>query len=506
MNVVSERHFISGDHLLQKGRFLKIKPVQSTYPFPKRELKDVGSSFSHLYTLEKAHDIYEHQYQMIEEAKVSIKLVSFVFDSGPLVEKLVDLLIKKANEDVAVKVFTTLKTNDLKIKSIANSEDIDFNSHSKIVRKMADSGIQLRARNDCHGKFCITDHTKALISSANLTDNSYNRNPEFGCIFTNDLEVRKISHIFDHMWNHSYQFYVNNNLGEFMIEERIPVIETYQNLFPFKSFHEDYEIMFTYVETTSFSEKIVKLIETAKEDIIISSYLVRALDLSPIGKALENALHRGVKVKIITRPSNHRFDHLQGCLELAKKGAVIIGNSFNHAKIFSFDRNNAAIFTGNLDGLHGLENGIEFGVLLKNHDYTAFAIEFNQLLEDDSAYLYQSVVSQQQLSKEYGKTITLPPLTVAIPKSIQSGYRTFNSAVIFERLDQEEIRASIDTSSEELKMVTPEYLLLLKKQEDGTFLLDNFFPSYHTRYHDESRRIKEFLVDTVISLRLIDAK
>ncbi|WP_226679070.1 phospholipase D-like domain-containing protein [Mesobacillus jeotgali] len=502
MGITAERQFICGDHALKNGRFLKTTAFSAPALSLDKSQKEVNSSFAHVFTLEGESDIYDHQYKLIEKAQKSIKLVSFVFDSGPLVEKLVDLLIKKASEDVTVKVFTTLKTNDLRVESIASTEEIDFNSHSRIVRRMADSGIQLRARNDCHGKFCITDGTAALISSANLTDNSYNRNPEFGCVFRDSIEVKKISAMFDHMWKESYQFYVNNDLGEFLIEERLPAIPSYKNLFPFKVFHEDYEIMYTYVETTAFSQKICELIEKTRSEITISSYLVRALDKTPVGTSLLDALARGVRVKIITRPSNHRFDHLKGCQDLVKRGAEIIGNSFNHAKIFSFDSDKAAIFTGNLDGLHGLENGIEFGVLLKNRKYTAFAMEYNRLLEDESLAVYRETVTQKELGKDYGRTITLNPLQLRIPPRIQSGRRTFDTSAIYELIGEEEVRARLDAG--QLTLIIPEFALFFAQREDGVYELHSTLPSFHIRYREEARNIRDYLIDTPLTLQLTD--
>lgn len=503
METLKTKNFISGRQTLKLGRFLRISNKRIQQPFTQNETSKTIEDLSHIYTLEGVEDIYRYQVNMIKGATKSINLVSFVFDDGPLVTKIVNLLIDKYKQGVDVKVFTTLKPNDFKVDSIAASEEIDFNQHMKVVKQLARHGIRIRARRDCHGKFCVVDRKYSLISSSNLTDYSYNRNPEFGCYYQNKTEVLKLACIFEHLWEQAYEFYVKNDLGNFFIQERKPEIEDYKQLFAFTKSHDEYEILYTYVENTKFSETVTNLFRLAQNEIIISTYLVRALENISVGIELLNALDRGVKVSIITRPANRRADHLEGCQQLFNKGATIYGNLYNHAKIFTIDGRNCVIFTGNLDGVHGIENGIEFGILLKNPYYIDFPMDYNQYLLEQSEFIFTNNVTLEELSKTQQKKINLGKISLCIPEELNTGRAILSCTNIFESIGNDEIRVSYQSDKRELNMITPEFALIFHEKDKAVFHLSKFFHSKHSVYQNISKELDTYLIDTNVEVRLL---
>lgn len=505
--ITKKKQFYSGSQILKTGRFLRQKYIANRPLFSENEEAKNKESLTHIYTLEGREDIYHYQFEMIKNAKSSIHLVSFVFDDDPLIYDIVDLLIQKVAEGVNVKVFTTLKTDDFNVKEIAEIEDIDFNHHMKMIEQMSRHGIRIRARKDCHGKFCVADQKFALISSANLTGFSYNRNPEFGCFFSNKLEVLKLDYIFNHLWDEAYQFFVNNDNNNFYVQERTPKIASYRELFPFKKSHTDYEILYTYVDNKKFSESVTNLFKKAKNHIVISTYLVRALENTPVGIELLNALERGVKVSIITRPANRRSDHLDGCQKLFEKGAVIYGNLFNHAKIFTVDEQCGVIFTGNLDGVHGIENGIEFGIHIKNPSFLQFPLSYNQYLIEESEFTFKTGVTQKTLSEtqnqQHRSSLPFDEISLYIPETLEIGRMSIDGSDIFHHLGEDEVRFSYEKKSGELKIIIPEYALIFSKQEQNdSFQLEKAFHPRNSMYQTISKELSAYLIDKNVHVSL----
>ena len=117
----------------------------------------------------------------------------------------------------------------------------------------------------------------------------------------------------------------------------------------------------------SLKEKVEALIESARTEIIISTY---GIDLEhETTKKLIQALKSGKRVKILARPRPNKTT-MNALIALAEAGAEVRGHSWLHAKCVLTDTSQGwlgLIMTANIEP-NGLDKGFESGISLQGED------------------------------------------------------------------------------------------------------------------------------------------
>ena len=178
------------------------KLVISIPPFHKStiisKLDEEGVEFLSIY------DVFK---EIISSAKESIKICSPFFEPNYLTE-LQNLLIRKAAEDVKIKIITRELCNTTdgtsRKKSVKrfierlNTEKLKDNIK---VRNYHFEGQNKNVLSSVHSKFVISDDKKLYLGSGEFRRNSFERNFEMG-IITNDFVLIKNANIlFDSFFN-----------------------------------------------------------------------------------------------------------------------------------------------------------------------------------------------------------------------------------------------------------------------------------------------------------------
>jgi cardiolipin synthase A/B len=116
-------------------------------------------------------------------------------------------------------------------------------------------------------------------------------------------------------------------------------------------------IFTTLSDSTALRDRVVSLINDARDEILIASYGVEADHITV--RALCEASKRGVKVSLLTRP---RPAVAAGVAALAAAGASVFAHDRLHAKALVAD-GKTLVMSANLQA-QGLDSGFEVGVML----------------------------------------------------------------------------------------------------------------------------------------------
>ncbi len=93
------------------------------------------------------------------------------------------------------------------------------------------------------------------------------------------------------------------------------------------------------------------------------------MESHPVGMALARALARGVRIELLVQPRNHidaQRASLAWLVALAPGRVTLHGHRRTHTKSIVADREVVLLWTGNLDGRHGWDDGIEVGVVVED--------------------------------------------------------------------------------------------------------------------------------------------
>ncbi|CAM1351061.1 MULTISPECIES: phospholipase D-like domain-containing protein [Tenacibaculum] len=331
-------------------------------------------SVNMLLTLPYIQSIKKEIINLIQSAKTSIKLCSFILTDIEIYE----ILLKKVKEHkTAVFVLTQLDNSKLLTSFLSAEEQTEnfYQAHIDIVSKLYNNGAHIRAAKAAHAKFIIVDRSSAILMSANITTPSLNQNPESGVFINDNDSLKSLDNLFDIIFQYGTEytsFKSASNSKQFVVSRNTKLKNDW--LTPLDSNN----LKFTWKETNhSLFKELIKSIKTAKDEIVISSYSVVGLEHIPeLTETIKEFIDKGGKIKLFCRGMNYRSDHLKNCLILANFGVEIYGDYFNHSKGI-VTNNNAFIFTANIDGNHGLINGFEVGYKLDRNQ----TIEFKNFIQ-----------------------------------------------------------------------------------------------------------------------------
>ena len=320
---------------------------------------------------------------MIENAQDKVFLCNWML-SHSMVEAALVRAASRLNG--RVHVLTTLETS---VHSRYTGDEEALNDLGRL-QKLAGEGVYIRLHPEAHAKFLIVDK-QVLVTSANIRDTSLEKNIETGILISDPQIVADFHSIYSHIWLQEAKQHIRPSRSDPRLSNT------------WKSNHSepptfDGGACWTLSNRRmSLAKQIIATINAAKVSLRISTYAFSSLE-SGIGnqilRAIIEADERGVQTTIlyhatstaIGRPprehESHGFSAIARC-----KNLRMVGHPRLHAKHVIADGDSGLIFTANLDGLHGLNSGIEVGVKLSSmacdelsrwHDslFSSFPLEF----------------------------------------------------------------------------------------------------------------------------------
>ena len=432
-----------GDSTIKGGLFLK-------YPSAESKVIDYtdgsGKFFRHLSTFSKRSTIKECLIESLETAQKHIFFTSFLIQDDQIIENLIKAVRRLKGH---VYVVTTLKKNDFETFSSMQDQDSrvewDFNAHMECVKYLARNGIFVKARKDCHAKFAVFDDKYAIVTSANSVatcfadikqDNGQIReaNPENGIIIDIPSEVYRIANFFRSIWRGAYNYYISpdshfSDVGEF--NKDIMPIYCKESDQPSK----DGQIIWTAPNDHRILKSMIEMIDSAQQNIRMSSYVLKGMKDHLISKKLVQAANRGVNTELLVRGMSRR-DHLESCYHLKESlgdKIDILGDFCNHSKAMVIDDKQAMILSANLDSQHGLDCSVEVGFMSRDTDFINSVSCFLDHLKAGSVLEFVSNPRQAQVAKRFSTIhepiITKKEITINIKKNWKNQHKIINKLI-----------------------------------------------------------------------------
>ena len=321
--------------------------------------------------------------EMIENAQHKVLLCNWML-SHTKVETALARAASRLNG--RVHVLTTLETN---VHSRYTDDGEALNDLARL-QKLAGEGVYIRLHPEAHAKFLIVDD-QVLVTSANIRDTSLEKNIETGILTSEPKIVKDFLSMYSHIWLQEAKQHIRPSrsdprLGNTWKSDRSepPTFNggacwTLSN------------------RRMSLAKEIIATIRLANESLRISTYAFASLDAgigSKVLRAIIDADERGVQTTILYHATSTaigrppRENEFEGFRAIARcKNVRMVGHPRLHAKHVIADGRYGLMFTANLDGLHGLNSGIEVGVKLSSaachelsswHDslFNSFPLEF----------------------------------------------------------------------------------------------------------------------------------
>ncbi len=312
---------------------------------------------------------------MIENAQDKVFLCNWML-SHTKVEAALARAASRLNG--RVHVLTTLETS---VHSRYTDDGEALNDLGRL-QKLAGQGVYIRLHPEAHAKFLIVDH-EVLVTSANIRDTSLEKNIETGVLITDPQIVADFRSIYSHIWLQESKQHIRPSRSDPRLGNTWKSDQSEPPTF-------NGDACWTLSNRRmSLAKQIIATINAAKETLRISTYAFSSLELgigNQVLKAIIEADERGVKTTIlyhatstaIGRPPREHESH--GFAAIARcKNVRMVGHPRLHAKHVIADAELGLMFTANLDGLHGLNSGIEVGVKLSQEACSELSIWHDSL-------------------------------------------------------------------------------------------------------------------------------
>lgn len=265
-------------------------------------------------------------------------------------EKLAAAMLRAAERNVRVYVLTA---SEQRIGKVVR-EDEAFeqrmaDQHKKLLDSLAGK-VRLRSAEHIHAKFLVVDPQKETRVRAWLSTANFNKaledSVELG-VALDPAGARALATCFQWaFWQEAEREL--RGPGRLMKIEVPPALPARPN---------DTSVHATLKDATALRERVVSMIQGARQEILVASYGLGADH--PAVRALAEAARKGRSVTVLTRP---RRAVAAGVAALASAGATIVAHDKLHAKALFVD-GKALVMSANLEA-HGLDQGFEVGALL----------------------------------------------------------------------------------------------------------------------------------------------
>jgi phosphatidylserine/phosphatidylglycerophosphate/cardiolipin synthase-like enzyme len=379
--------------------------------------------------------------KIINEATAVLKICSFIITDKEIFSAILN---KAKGTQVAIFILTQLDStkleNSLSLVDFITEEEIKENparTHLKYIKQLYDNGIHVRASLSAHSKFIVSDRTIGFITSANFTTPSLTFNTESGA-YLDEKSSKELDKLFDIIFlqGTTYkQFLGTKKKGKMLVVQSEANIDS--NLLP-KS--ELTNLRYTCENlSNNLLDEIISIINQANEYLYLSSYSIVGLNLiEDVFQSIKRAIEKGVSVSIFCRGMNYRNDHLESVSKLSEVGCKVYADLFNHSKGV-INEKTGMIFTANIDGNHGLNNGFEVGSILNETQRKEF-LDFHKKLIETSFYEFKNNPTRNDLFVTYiayeqqkGLNAPLLPqnLVVSYKSTLNVYLEEFKSSIIF---------------------------------------------------------------------------
>jgi len=306
--------------------------------------------------------ILDAMVNMISSAKRRVFLFNWMLQY-PAIEESLASAANRLNG--RVHVLTTLETS---IHSRYSDDEESMNNLSRL-QGLAGNGVYIRLHPEAHAKFLIVDD-ELLVTSANINDNSLEKNIETGIRVSDSKTVKSFHSFFSYLWLHE----ANQHIRPSRTDPRLgnPWSQTESPDSPRAAADAIWTLD---NRRMSLAESIIEKIKSAKKTLRISTYHLYNAEKG-IGKQvvdeLVNASQSGVEITIlyhatnvaIGRPPREEIEAVGFLRLMSCTGISMRGHPDLHAKHIIADEISGLLFTANLDGNHGLNTGIEVGIRL----------------------------------------------------------------------------------------------------------------------------------------------
>lgn len=377
----------------------------------------------------------------IREAKSVVKLCSFIVTDVEIVN---EILRKAQDPNIAVFLLTQLDQKKLinnfalasNVQDEENYSTLEISSHLDNIKRLRDSGVHVRAAKDLHAKFIISDRKIGLIMSANFTANSLSKNVESG-VDLDTASSQELDRLFDliYLQGTSYRSFMSTKKDKkmFVLENNVTLSQDNLTL-------PQTGLRYTYNDFQhNLIEEIIKIIESAKDYVYLSTYSIVSLEKIPqFVDAVSKAISKNVKISIFCRAMNYRFDHILGCRILSKIGCEILGDYYNHSKGIISEKT-GMIFTANIDGNYGLINSFEVGYILSDTQRKDF-LNFHKELINNCNFKFSpnpkrvefmDFVAHYEMEKNLSPFLFERDLEIVVKKSLHSYFDNVSDCLMF---------------------------------------------------------------------------
>ncbi len=449
-----------------------------------------------VWTLPGQPEIMNSIDHLINKSELMIAIYSFIIDNT----KIISSIINAAENAIPnIKFMTTLRRGHL---TSQDEENIDVNGHLQQLKTLQVEGIEIRSRIDCHAKLILSEKG-AIISSANFVKTSLTGNPEFGfMIFNLDL-MSQTATFLQRLWdNPHYKAIYRPGVS---LGHRTGGVSTHQppkryDLFDSQTRKTAGEIrklkvphlLWTFQNQTLLSETLCEMINNAKRTIDFFSWIIKDNESYSVGRAILQAIKRGVKIRGFARAMNHRLDHLTGCNQLIQKAmeqkssqlqqqVIVRGDARNHSKGIIIDSKEAAIFSANFDPL-GMERGIEIGIYSNQGSFVKEVQNWFNFLFENGSHELQPDITASQYIQAYIRPNQLVPKIYRINNIIITMYHSETILLdnspqdihkMGESLKSQPLRYHFDKVQKILALCSNICYVQAGEGEDGIFIIED---------------------------------
>ena len=296
------------------------------------------------YLLNDGASALEWRIRAIDSATESIDFQTFLWDLDTAGKLILDHIFEAAKRGVRVRLLmddTFLLGSNNITESIMGHPNIEYRifnpykrrTDSVTTRELLNLGEFHRLDHRMHNKAMIVDNRAAIIGGRNIADEYFGLHSSANFrdmeLLTGGPIVQTISDGFDQYWNDHWSFPVNYLTSSSPADDPIKFesntkLETEQTrkkewMDILENAHEGIPVLllddpppkdFTQWEPKQLSEKIIDLIDSANEKIlIVSAYLIPTQEFE---LAVKRAKLRGIDIRILTnsiRSNNHLTAH-----------------------------------------------------------------------------------------------------------------------------------------------------------------------------------------------------
>jgi phosphatidylserine/phosphatidylglycerophosphate/cardiolipin synthase-like enzyme len=242
-------------------------------------------------------------------------------------------------------------------------------SQKKRFDRMTTQGIYVRGHANCHAKFLVVDDERALVTSANLMTDAFDRTGENGVVVTDRTEVERLARLFARLWHRRCQREaIAGDSYTLKKVSRDASAAEWSATVPAPALDGRPEIIWTdsddgerHILTT-----IQHLLDDARRDVLLATFSLVGMreNHSLLLDRVAGAVERGARVRLLIRPRRNRADHVDDAAALARAGVEVYADTETHMKGVIADDERGALFSANFDSQHGLTDGVEVGVRL----------------------------------------------------------------------------------------------------------------------------------------------